>query len=144
MNRALTRVQKLYPKVTVVVDAAEPISVTVTRADSDSGHSLEVTECALAIACKREFKLVGAIIGLSFSYLIRGTTAFRFHTPTSVAREITTFDRHHDFAPGTYSLRPVTPVHRLGVRTGRPRGNANPSAKPRGPYHMTAGVRKRV
>lgn len=98
-----------------VVDATEPIEVIVTEKDcSKDARSLDPSECAMARAVKRQFAAKGAIIGLSKSYVVMGKRAIRFSTPQSVAREITTFDRHHDFSPGEYRLSPVSPSSQFG------------------------------
>ena len=48
------------------------------------------------------------------SYVIKGKSAIRFATPERVQREIVSFDRHQDFAPGEYHLTPKSPSSRLG------------------------------
>lgn len=140
---ALKRVQKLYPRVKTLVDADGPLSITVTEADQTAGHVLEETECALAVACKRQFRASGAIIGLSASYIIRGTQAIRYRTSSSIGREIVTFDRHKDFSPGIYTLAPFSASNQLGAREREyNRGKGGSTKKPRIPYHLTARVRR--
>jgi len=51
---------------------------------------------------------------MTSSYVIKGKKALRFATPASVQREIVSFDRHGDFAPGDYTLVPKAPSSRLG------------------------------
>jgi hypothetical protein len=107
-------VHHLFPQVTSAVDANEPIEVSVNPKDCKEATKLDPTNCALARAAKRELHADGVIIGMSSSYIIRGTEAIRFATPESVRREIVSFDRHADFAPGDYHLPPKAPTARLG------------------------------
>lgn len=111
----LGRIQKHFPKVTEVVDATESISVSVKEHDSKSGRRNQPASCALAKACIREEKADGALINIGFSYIIKGKTATRYKTSVGVGREITSFDRHQDFAAGTdYLLSKVPKSSILG------------------------------
>lgn len=140
---ALNRVKKLFPQVTKVVDANKSIAISVSEADSKAGRKKDVANCALAKACKRQHIAEGAIIGLSVSYLINGTTATRYKTGQAVSREITSFDRHQDFYPGSnYSLCAVSKQERLGAQKHRG-GKANGKGKKR-VHHRTEGVRAAV
>ncbi|HMH81381.1 MAG TPA: hypothetical protein VK531_00815 [Gemmatimonadales bacterium] len=120
-------IRRLFPQVTNVRDAGRGVHVAVTQKDSDGGKRMKASECALAIAAKREFEADGVIIGMSVSYLIKGDTAIRYRTPASVSRELVSFDRHHDFAPGTYALAAVAPSQRFGVQYERRPGKDHPS-----------------
>lgn len=108
-------VRRMFPNVTSAVDAAAPIEISVNRKDCKSAKKFDPTECALARAAKRELHVEGVIIGIGSSYIIKGDTAVRFDTPQSVKREIVSFDRHGDFAPGEYYLTPKCPSNRFGV-----------------------------
>lgn len=112
---ALYRLRKHFPQLTSVVDAVAPLEVIVRPSDNKKGISFTPTECALARACKRQFKVSGAIVNLSFSYLINGTQAIRFSNNETIRREVVTFDRHKAFLPGIYYLRPPAPALRLGA-----------------------------
>lgn len=105
---------RLFPQVTEVTDARGPIKVTVRPRDCSNGKRMKAKECALAVATKRQYNADGVIIGLTASYVVRGKRAIRFKTPISVAREIVSFDRHGDFAPGEYHLATVAPSQRMG------------------------------
>src|SRR5207302_4418443 len=94
-------IKRLFPQVEEAVDSKHRVTVQVTAKDSARGKRLKATECALAVAAKRDFKADGVVIGLSRSYIINGKKAVRFATPAHIAREIISFDRHQDFAPGT-------------------------------------------
>ena len=107
-------IRRLFPKVKKAFDSAVPIEVDVKSEDCREARRLDPTECALARAAKRELKADGVVIGISTSYVIKGDRAVRFATPESVRREIVSFDRHQDFAPGNYHLPPKSPSNRLG------------------------------
>ena len=106
--------RRLYPNVKFAVDADKMIEVSVNKTDCAEAVELDPTNCALARATKREMKADGVIVGLSSSYVIRGDHAVRFATPERVQREIVSFDRHHDFAPGDYTLVPKSPTAKFG------------------------------
>lgn len=108
-------VKRLFPQVESAVDADKPVEVSVSAKDCKEGKKLNPAECALAQATRRELKADGVIIGISSSYVIKGKQAIRFDTPESVRREIVSFDRHQDFAPGDYYLQPKSPTSRLGA-----------------------------
>lgn len=108
----LKLVQKYHPKVTKVVDATKQVRVTITADDCRRAKKGAPSQCAMARAFNREWD--GSIISKSVSYLIKGTTAYRFQTPESVVREIVSFDRHKDFRPGNYGLNVPAPSMALG------------------------------
>jgi hypothetical protein len=114
-STALRMVQRHFPKVEKIVDADEGVAVKVTKRDSEKGRKKNPDQCALAKACVRELKADGAIINVAFSYVVTGKTATRYQTSIAVGREITSFDRHQDFEPGTYLLSKVKPSARLGA-----------------------------
>lgn len=126
-------------------DANRSILLTVTDADNAVGRKKEAKNCALAKACVREGKADGAIIGISFSYLVKGTTATRYRTSVTVSREITSFDRHQHFEPGrNYRLGKIGPTTRLGRsvdRTKYPTKNKRKMRKGLEHTHRTANIR---
>jgi len=107
-------IKRMFPEVKTVSDAKEAVEITVNRKDCKIAQKRNPTECALAKAAKRELKVDKVIIGISSSYLIKGTEAIRFQTPQSVQREIVSFDRHQDFAEGSYNLVPKSGNNRMG------------------------------
>jgi hypothetical protein len=145
MRNSLTMVRKHFPNVTKVVDAKSPIRLNVTKADNVSGRKKDPQGCALAKACVRQLKADGAIINISTSYIIEGDVATRYETSETVAREITSFDRHQDFAEGKdYLLAAITPTRRFGAR--RDGGVGGPrTSKKKGPIavmkHRTENIR---
>lgn len=117
---ALTKVRKYFPQVNKVVDAKKSVSITVTKRDAKIASKKDPQKCALARACVRQGIADGTLIHLGFSYLIKGEVATRYLTSEIVAREITSFDRHHDFAAGrNYKLSKVPYSAKLGVRQQR-------------------------
>jgi hypothetical protein len=123
-----------FPRVKHIVEATKTISIEVLPQDAVHGRRKDPEKCALAQACLRTKIAEGAIIGLSFSYLIKGDTATRYKTSVNVAREITSFDRHNEFAAGRYyKLSKVSPASTLEAIRERPR--------PTGPHN---GTRKEV
>jgi hypothetical protein len=104
--RSLTR---LFPQVKQVLLAKKPVLVEVHPKDCKDGKKLQTSECALAKATKRQFKADGVAIRMGDSFVIKGGTAIRFLTPQTVRRELVSFDRHHDFASGTYRLAAPPP-----------------------------------
>ena len=116
-----------FPNVRHVVDATSGVQVEVSSRDSQEGQKNQPTECAMAKALRRDSHADGVVIGLSRSYVIKGDTAIRYMTPETVAREITSFDRHQDFAPGTYALAPMSPSQRQDApRPGKPSSGSYP------------------
>lgn len=137
-------VKQEFPQVTKVRDSATPIKITVRASDEQRGHKLDASSCALARACRRQEKADGVIIRLRKAYIIKGNTAVRYCTTESIRREIVSFDRHGNFAPGVYVLSAVPQTQRLGVRPGRPRGSNNKNGKHSKfavHRHVTTGVR---
>jgi hypothetical protein len=122
-------VARLFPKVTVAVDADQSIDVKVIKKDCVESKQMDPADCALARAVKRDMEADGAIIGLSSSYIIRGNKAIRFATPERVQREIVSFDRNHDFAPGDYFLTPKSPSSRMGVEKSKRKVTPTSGAK---------------
>lgn len=139
---ALRIVRHYFPRVTRVNDADKPITVEVTRADVDWANDKDHKTCALAVACKRVFHLDGVIIGLTRSYLVKGTVATRYSNPEGLTREITSFDRHAGFDTGIYRLPPPCPSMRFGVpRSKTEKGGAKTGQGIKTYRHFTRGVR---
>lgn len=145
MPLAKTIIKRDFPLVTKIIDAKETIDITVEPEDSVKGRRKDPAGCALAKACIRQKIADAAIIGIGYSYLIKGNTAVRYKTSEAVGREITSFDRHNDFAAGkNYKLSKVSPQARLGYKPA-PKQKSGPRETTREPipmaYHKTANVR---
>lgn len=139
MSNALGVVQKFFPQVKRVVDATTNASIEVTGADTKNSAVKNHSACAMAVACKRKFKLDGVIISRKVAYLIKGTKARRFYVPESVSREVVSFDRGSGFAPGEYELSKVP----TGAQLGRQKTQTikNRTVKEPRKRHITTNVR---
>ncbi len=138
---ALGIVQKYHPGVTRVVDAKRAAVIQVTKANCKSGNKKSASSCAMARAFEREHD--GAIISLSCAYIVDGKKATRYKVPPAVSREIVSFDRHGDFAPGIYKLNAPGKWNKLGkspTADHRRRHDANKTKRHK-PNHHTAGIR---
>jgi len=133
--------RRLFPDVTECFDSDRVADVHVKAVDVRKSNPLHPSQCAMAQAFKRETHAEGAIIGIAYSYLIKGKTAFRFKTPTAVQREIVTFDRHHDFQEGHYYLVPPSPAARLGTKKGSKTSGPSGSNRAQRLIHRTARIR---
>lgn len=109
-------IRRLFPQVKTIIDAKQPVNIEVKKSDCKEAEPLNPRECALAKASKRQFHADGAVIGISSSYIIKGTKAIRFKTTMPIQREIVSFDRHSDFEPGSYRLIPQSPSLRLNTK----------------------------
>lgn len=134
-------VKQLFPQVTSAVDADKPIEVSVGAKDCKNATKQSPSDCALARAAKRELHADAVIIGMSSSYVIKDNVAVRFSTPESVRREIVSFDRHQDFAPGDYYLTPKPPTAKLGSGSYRTTKNHGKNKKAKRKIHQSARVR---
>jgi hypothetical protein len=139
---ALAIVRKYFPKVQSVADSNVGLTVTVSMKDGKYALPGNPSQCALARACRRTKAADGAIIGLTYSYVIQGKKATRFKTSEGVSREIVSFDRHKDFAAGSYRLSPVSQSNRLGTDRGVSTHPRNGTTKLRPQIHRTVRVRE--
>lgn len=138
---ALTVVRKFFPQVREVVDANRPTVIEVTARDANPRAAKDHEACALAVACKRSFKLDGVIIARSTAYLVKGRKARRFQLPPATSREIVSFDRGGGFQPGVYLLSAVTKAKRLGERQGSDSDKKTGNGKSKQFRHLTSNVR---
>jgi hypothetical protein len=132
MPNVLAFVRKYHPGVKTVVDAKRPVRFEVTEEDGTQGHRKTPNNCAMVRALERQYD--HAVVSLGVAYLIKGDRAVRFKTPESVAREIVSFDRHSDFAPGRYTLSPYN--RRVTKKSAK-----SPSGSSGYKKHKTTGVR---
>jgi hypothetical protein len=116
---ALSVLKKQFPQIEKVIDSKETIEISVTAKDSQSGNKKNPQSCALAKACIRTKIADAAIIGIGYSYLIKGPIATRYKTSVGVGREITSFDRNQQFEEGSYyKLSKIPKSNRLGGYKG--------------------------
>lgn len=145
INKAPRSIRRAFPQVKTIIDAKKPITIHVNSNDCNKAEPLNPSECALARATKREFKVDAAVIGISSSYIIKGNKAIRFATPEAVQREIVSFDRHSDFQPGDYTLVPKSPSSSLEKQKEYSRNRKEDKRKnheAKRKYHHTAKVRE--
>ncbi len=144
MPLAKTIIKRDFPRVRKIVDATETLNITVIPQDAVTGRRKDPEGCALVKACVRQKIADAAIIGIGYSYLIKGDTATRYKTSEAVAREITSFDRHQDFAAGrNYKLSKVSKGSRLGCKPHPEQSGPHTTTREPIPMavHHTANVR---
>ena len=143
MSDALSIVKEFFPNALTVKDAKEPITVQVTKGDNNSAKVRDHKACAMAVACKRAEHADGVIVSVMTAYVIKGTTATRYHLPESGSREVVSFDRKAGFEPGEYSMTVPCPTSRLGAIVGGNTGaTADPTKKKKiQRKHRTIGIR---
>jgi len=143
MASSLQIVKQFFPNVKKVNDGDEPLEIEITREDNTKSRVQDHNGCAMAVACKRKFKLDGVIISIDRAYMIRGNTATRYTVPQSVQREIVSFDRKAGFRVGNYHLAAVSKSNRIGSHRG-PHGDNKTRGSGRMKkrfHHITDGIR---
>lgn len=139
-SKALGIVRKYHPNVTRIVDAKRSTKIEVTENDCKTSKSKAPDSCAMATAFCRKHD--GAIISLAIAYLVDGKKAVRYRVPSSVSREIISFDRGQYFAPGTYRLKAPKSTERLSVIRGRSNRKASVKNTVQTKHlHKTVGIR---
>lgn len=119
-----------------VVNATKKISITITPRDVLNGNTKDPGACAAAKACMREVDgCTAARVHLGRTYLKMDKKWIRFQTPVALRAEIISFDRGHEFQPGEYVLRALTPSER--AKTGRRQGSNKPGARDKGSKNRT-------
>ena len=143
MATALSVVQQFYPNVKTVTDGSRDIEINVGDRDIANAQRRKHPECALAVACKREYQVKGIIVALSVAYLItKDDEAIRYMVPQSARNEIIIYDRNGEFAPGVYHFLKPDRHHKIGVRSTRTNPNKGKNGKSKGRYrHLTENVR---
>lgn len=146
MANSLQNVRRYFPKVNTVRDAKESIAIEVTPRDASESKRKKHSECAMAVALKRDRKLDGVIVSRSLAFLIKGEEAIRYQLTPSVAKEVVSFDRGGGFAPGAYKLSRPQKTRRIGARKNR-YGSGDPAKHPGtgDPLmmkHTTEGIRE--
>jgi hypothetical protein len=129
-----------------VSDARKKLRVTVTAKDSRESTKKNHKGCAMAVACKREFHLSGVVISRQRAYLVTGDKAVRYSLPSSVSREVVSFDRGGGFAEGEYEL--VKPP-KVITESSKPRIKSEAEKKANNAretkfVHQTTGIRTNI
>ena len=129
-----------------VINSKRRILIDISPRDVKKGATRDPGSCAAAQCLMRTVpNIKSARVHMRMTYIEFDDHWERLHTPTSLAREITAFDRGARFYPGSYNLRPLSPAERAKYDSpGRPGGadktNRNKRVRP---YHVTEGVRGR-
>lgn len=141
MHTALAIVRKFAPRVKRVYDATEPLMIEVTSKDCDNKAVKNHTECAMAVALKRQEHATSVIVARRTAYVIKGQTAYRYGVGESIKSEIVSFDRGAVFEPGLYKM--VMPSHKLGESKGRGKpGRGDGTTEQKRFKHITDNVRE--
>jgi hypothetical protein len=123
--------------------------LTITREDVRSGAKKNANSCAAANALCRQHHCEAAKVHMARAYIKKGKTWVRYAVPPALRSEVLAFDRGGAFAPGEYTLVPVTATCRLGAQKARGanytvrKSHKNKNIRKR-PYHVASGVRARM
>jgi len=134
-----------------VVDSKKPLVITITKSDVKLGDTKDPGACAAARCLLRQPNVEMARVHIGRTYIKIGKQWLRYKTTPPLRQEIVTFDRGGEFAPGTYTLKPLSEWE---VASGRRQGSSAKGArdkgsknrtptKPRRKYHTVANVRSK-
>ena len=140
---ALANVRKFFPNVKSVSDADSDMFVEVTAHDVKNSAKKDINGCAMAVAAKRQFKATGMVVSPSVAYVVKHDKAVRFQLPTSVQKEVVSFDRGGGFDTGEYELHRPSKSARIGARQGRAlsKSRVHDNKGIRRFQHFTKGIR---
>lgn len=92
-----------------VVDATKPVTINITPRDIAAGDNKNPSSCAAAKAAKHSIEdCISARVHIGRVYIEQEKKWVRYNTPDSLKQEIIAFDRGGAFAPGEYTLRPIS------------------------------------
>jgi len=92
-----------------VVDATKPVTITITPRDVAKGDNKNPSGCAAAMAAKHSIaECISARVHIGRVYIEQDKKWVRYNTPDPLKQEIIAFDRGGTFAPGEYTLRPIS------------------------------------
>lgn len=98
-----------------IVDSRKPLIVDLRKSDITEATQKNSKDCAFARACKKQKGVRAAYFFRSTAYLEFDDRLVRYLLPTSVQKEIVSFDRSKVMAPGTYQLTPPAKSTRMGA-----------------------------
>jgi hypothetical protein len=137
-----------------VIEARVPVHITVTPRDVASAMKKSSKQCPLARASARLPEVQAGHFFRTTAYLEYRDKMVRYSLPTSIQKEIVSFDRARMFAPGAYQLSPTaTPTRqarallkdkagaRRNIRIGAKAGKRQPTRKP-AVVHRTQHIRR--
>lgn len=108
-----------------VVDATKPVTIKITPRDIADGNNKNPSSCAAAKAAKHSIEeCISARVHIGRVYIEQDKKWVRYNTPDSLKQEIIAFDRGGSFAPGEYTLRPISAAETTEGRA-RKRGETN-------------------
>lgn len=124
-----------------VIDAKRPLTLIVTKDDVRKADVKKPDNCAVALACRRQFGATEARVHLSRVYLrTNGGKWMRYVTPRDMRSEIIAFDRGGAFETGEFRLMKVQASKLLGKRSGGTAPYTKRGKKRKAP-HVVANVR---
>jgi|SRR6266850_4313047 len=97
-----------------LLDATHDVKLHITPNDIKNSRKNDPANCAAARAGKRELKKDVRVF-LTRTYVKHKKKWYRFITPESISREITSFDRGASFEPGEYKLKVPSSTQKLGI-----------------------------
>lgn len=129
-----------------VVDATKPVTINITPRDIANGDNKNPSGCAAARAAKHSIEeCISARVHVGRVYIEQDKKWVRYNTPDSLRQEIIAFDRGGTFAPGEYTLRPLSanekPEGRAKKRGEKNRNRPGPSHT-KSPRKMIARVKR--
>lgn len=121
MSSSITRLCK--EKGLRLVDGTRAVTIGVTVDDIKKSRQKKSQSCAFARAALREPGVVASYVLRSTAYLEYGDRMERYTLPSSVQKEIVSFDRAGVMAPGLYRFNPPPPANRLDAQRSRSRSD---------------------
>jgi hypothetical protein len=108
-----------------VVDATKPVTIKITPRDIAAGDNKNPSSCAAAKAAKHSIdECISARVHIGRVYIEQDKKWVRYNTPDSLKQEIIAFDRGGAFAPGEYTLRPIS-INETAEGRARKHGEKN-------------------
>lgn len=118
-----------------VMDGVASKKLVIKPDDIDHAKTKSASGCAAAVAIRRQFKVKGARVYLSRTFMEHPSVWVRYNTPASLRAEIISFDRgYRNWKGGEFTLRPPSPGQLAGARE-KARKKAEAKGEPRDPSH---------
>jgi hypothetical protein len=113
-----------------VVDATKPAKITITPKDIAKGDNKNPSGCAAAVAAMHSVEnCISARVHVGRVYIEQKKRWVRYNTSDALRTEIITFDRCGQFAPGEYTLRPLS-ANETSEGRARKRGEEKNRSQP--------------
>ena len=109
-----------------MVDATEPLRITISKADARTGKRLDPNNCVFAKACKRLFgsQVVLFLRGQAYVELTDSkglSKVYRYYFSPLVKEQIAVFDKTGTPPEGGFVLSPPSPSRKLATMRERQR-----------------------